>query len=113
MEVVLENLIQNAIDHGGEVTTVAVTAQPLADSVLITVSDDGDGIADHEVPEIFSPFRSGTDASKKRRGFGLGLYLTRMSVEAQGGRIWVERNEGHGTSFHFTLTALALEGESE
>lgn len=111
MEVVLENLIQNAIDHAGAVTTIAVTAQTHGSQVLITVSDDGDGMPPEELPEIFSPFRSGADASKKRRGFGLGLYLTRMSVEAQGGSIWVELNEGHGTSFHFTLEAL--QGDSE
>ncbi len=111
MEVVLENLIQNAIDHGGQVSMVAVTARPRNHQIVVSVSDDGDGIVPEELPEIFSPFRSGSDASKKRRGFGLGLYLTRMSVEAQGGEIWVERGDGRGTTFRFTLDAL--QGDSE
>ena len=111
MEVVLENLIQNAIDHGGQVSRIVVTAQPRDHQIVISVSDDGDGISPEQLPEIFSPFRSGSDLGKKRRGFGLGLYLTRMSVEAQGGEVWVEQGAGRGTTFRFTLDAL--QGDSE
>ncbi|MBX2999383.1 MAG: GAF domain-containing protein [Caldilineaceae bacterium] len=106
LEVTLENLIQNALDHAGDLSQIEVSVTIQDSTVLISVADDGDGIAETEKDRIFDPFHSGDDMGKKRRGFGLGLYLTRMAVETQGGQIWVEPNTGRGTRFCFTLNEL-------
>lgn len=107
VEVTLENLIQNAIDHAGELHQIEVSTEIQDARVVISVADDGAGILETEKERIFDPFRSGHDVDKKRRGFGLGLYLTRMSVEAQGGQIWIEPNTGCGTRFCFTLNRFS------
>jgi PAS domain S-box-containing protein len=106
VEVVLENLIQNAIDHAQGVSEIAITVESQDTQILVSVADNGAGIPEEEREQIFSPFHSGSDAGKRRRGFGLGLYLTRMAVEAQGGEIWMTPNHGHGTCFYFTLNTL-------
>jgi PAS domain S-box-containing protein len=107
MEVILENLIQNAIDHAGNIHQIDVLVKNQDEMILISVADDGDGIPEAERNRIFDPFRSDHGVDKKRRGFGLGLYLTRMSVEAQGGQIWVESNRGRGARFCFTLNSFS------
>jgi PAS domain S-box-containing protein len=111
VEVILENLIQNAIDHASDAHQIEVSVGIQDCMVVISVADDGAGIPELEKDRIFDPFRSGNDMGKKRRGFGLGLYLTRMSVEAQGGQIWVEPNTGRGTRFCFTLNRFSGEQE--
>jgi two-component system sensor kinase FixL len=66
--------------------------------VRITVADTGPGIADELADQLFTAF-----ASTKAEGMGLGLSICRTIVEANGGRIWMERAAGGGAAFHFTL----------
>jgi len=107
---VLTNLIANAIkfsERGGEVT---VRAEQQADQLCITVSDRGKGIPSELREAIFTRFAQG--ANSDRRGYGLGLYISRCIVKAHGGRIWVEARAGGGSTFCFTLPTGASEGES-
>ena len=68
----------------------------------MSVTDCGIGIPSHEVHRLFERYYQ-TTAGRKRRGQGLGLYLSRLIVEASGGKIWVNSAPGQGSTFHFSL----------
>jgi PAS domain S-box-containing protein len=100
---VLRNLYENAVKYapnGGEVRTAAGRDD---ETVTIEVTDEGAGIAPEQVERVFERFhRAGADPTV--RGMGLGLYLSRMLVEAQGGRISARSpGPGQGATFEVTL----------
>jgi len=103
LTVIFDNLIGNAVKHGGPDVEIAVRVEEQEDEVLVTVEDTGPGVPDAEKSEIFHRYE------KKKRGVGegLGLYLVQILVERYGGRVWVEdRVSGHpeeGAAFRFTL----------
>ena len=66
--------------------------------IRIRVIDDGPGIAPDVLPKLFQPF-----FTTKQTGIGMGLAISRALIEANGGELWVESDEGSGASFHFTL----------
>ncbi len=113
---ILSNLLSNAIKYspeGGEVVLHASVLHrrppsaptlPLDPALLISVSDRGIGIPQHELTRIFERFYR-VDNSNTRRigGTGLGLAITRALVELHGGRIWAESTPGEGSTFYVTL----------
>jgi signal transduction histidine kinase len=99
---VLFNLLTNALkftDRGGH---VEVTARGEDDHVLVTVRDDGTGIALADQARIFEEFEQ-AGGSGAQEGTGLGLALSRRIVELHGGRLWVESAPGKGSTFTFTV----------
>jgi signal transduction histidine kinase len=104
---VLQNLIGNAVKHvpaGGE---VVVRVEAGEGEVLLTVRDDGAGIAPEHLPYLFDRFyRAGSGTGIP--GLGMGLYIARMLVEAHGGRIWVESELGRGSTFLVALPTEAI-----
>jgi PAS domain S-box-containing protein len=104
---IIVNLTANAIKftQQGEVAIQVETEEEQDSSVLLhfMVSDTGIGIPPEKRETIFESF-SQADGSTTRRygGTGLGLAITRQLVEMMGGRIWVESEEGTGSTFHFT-----------
>ncbi|MCC7446399.1 MAG: HAMP domain-containing protein [Anaerolineae bacterium] len=106
---VYTNLVDNAIQHtppGGRIT---VRVHPQDSGVLTQVSDTGEGIPAADVPHVFDRFYQ-VDKSRqreKRDGVGLGLAITKGIVDAHGGRIWVESQEGAGTTFAAWFPALS------
>jgi signal transduction histidine kinase len=96
------NLLSNAVKFTPPDGHIDVTAQ-LSDSVVeIAVADTGPGIAAQDQETIFEEFEQTSDG-KKAEGTGLGLPLSRRLVELHGGRLWVESEPGHGSTFRFTL----------
>ncbi len=79
-----------------------VTAHRQDDEVVIAVHDQGIGIAPDDLPHIFDRFYR-VGHMRRAEGTGLGLYITKRLVEAHGGRIWAESEEGKGSTFSFTL----------
>lgn len=71
----------------------------------VEVRDSGIGIAADQQAHIFEPFKQ-ADGSTTRKygGTGLGLSISARLVEAMGGGLWLESVEGHGSTFHFTLS---------
>ncbi len=105
LERVLVNLISNALKYSDPETEVTVRAREISETVEVTVADTGAGISQDDLPHLFERFYRSKGAARKTSGLGLGLYITRMLVEAHGGRIWAESEPGRGSEFHFTLRA--------
>jgi signal transduction histidine kinase len=112
VEQVLLNLLQNAAKYSGA-DIVHVSGEHTGErEVLVSVRDNGVGIAPEHLPYLFSKFYRVEDNERdSTSGTGLGLAISKALVEAQGGRIWVESKPGAGTTFYFTLRALILEGD--
>jgi PAS domain S-box-containing protein len=97
---VVENLLGNALKHGGEEGEVVVRVEERAGEALISVQDFGPGIDPDHLPHLFDRFYR---ANTRSSGLGLGLYISRILVEAHGGRIWAESRPGHGSTFTVAL----------
>ena len=102
LERIFSNLLSNALKYSDPGTPVRISARPEDRVVQVAVADQGRGIAPEDLPHLFERFyRAGTGRTVE--GIGLGLYITRMLVEAHGGGIWVESEPGAGSTFYFTL----------
>jgi len=110
-EEVLFNLIDNAIKYSPEGAPIRIDAESDGKFVTLSVSDRGVGIPSDEADKIFDKFhRIDRGDSTETYGHGLGLYICRRLIEAQGGLIGVESILGEGSTFRF---ALPLAGRSE
>lgn len=96
---VFQNLIKNAVEHGGENTHIEVTARRRDSETEFAVADDGPGIPEDRQNEIFGIFDKGGDSD----GTGIGLAVCQQVVERHGGDIWIDSAEGDGTTFRFTI----------
>lgn len=109
---VIANLLNNAVKHtpgGGRVT---VEARQEQDSVILMVSDNGEGIPEDLQPRIFEKFVAGESDASRRMLYdsGLGLTFCRLAIECQGGRIWLTSKPGEGTT---VFVSLRVAGPSE
>jgi PAS domain S-box-containing protein len=101
---VLENLVSNAVKYSPEGGLIRLSARADSGEAIVSVSDQGIGIPSEEQDRIFDRFyRVDNRLRRETQGSGLGLFLARAIVEAQGGRIWVESQPGRGSRFSFTL----------
>lgn len=104
IEQVLHNLLHNAIIHTPEGGTITVTARQNDRHVEIGVSDNGSGIPQKDLPNIFERFyRADKSRNRTTGGSGLGLTISKGLVEAHGGSIHVESTQGKGSRFWFTI----------
>ncbi len=102
LEQTLINLIHNAVKFtrpGGE---ISLSAQTSGNFVRFAVRDTGKGIPAESLPRIFERFYR-ADKSRAGAGAGLGLSIARHIVEAHGGKIWAESEEGKGSVFYFEI----------
>jgi signal transduction histidine kinase len=100
---IMLNLVSNAMKFTLQ-GSVTVGAQLHDDHVLLFVRDTGPGISPEEQEIIFKPFRQTKQGAKHVSSTGLGLPISRHLAEAHGGRLWVESEVGHGTTFFATLS---------
>lgn len=107
---VLGNLISNAVKFTPEGGEIEVRAEAREDEARIVVRDSGPGIPEEQLPNIFDRFFH-ADRSK-RGGAGLGLAISKGIVEAHGGRIGVESEEGEGSVFWFSVPEAPRSGPS-
>ena len=98
---VLSNLIGNALKFTPDGGSIIVNAMASPSELTVSVTDSGPGIPEEKKAFIFDRFAQ--IKSKDRRGLGLGLYISKMLVEAHHGRIWVDSKLGQGSTFYFTL----------
>ncbi len=113
---ILGNLISNAAKYSPEGGEVSVEVESFEGEVLFKISDQGVGISAEERERLFKQFQRVGD-QHLTSGTGLGLWLTRVLIQAHGGKIWVQSAPGEGSVFFFTLPLTpnieAGEGVSE
>jgi signal transduction histidine kinase len=112
LEQVLNNLLENAFQHTPPGGVIRLSSRDLQPGVVqVTVSDTGGGIAADDVPHLFERFyRANVPGERRngaRKGYGLGLAISREIVRAHGGEIWATSEVGRGTTFVFTLPTQA------
>jgi len=101
---ILHNLVDNAVKFSPEGGAITIAARRRTDTAEISVTDEGTGISRADLQRIFTKFYRAEDLARSGlRGTGLGLFLARGLLAAMGGRIWVESQEGRGSSFTFEL----------
>jgi PAS domain S-box-containing protein len=104
---VITNLCGNAINYTNTDGKIEFTIKEAEDDILISVTDNGNGIPTEDIPNMFKRFSQGT-SKKRSSGTGLGLYLSRQIVEAHGGKIWLESRLNEGSEFSFLLTNVIV-----
>jgi signal transduction histidine kinase len=95
---VLGNLIGNALKFTPPGGRIVLGTEPHGEAVWFSVADTGRGIANRDLPHVFEQYWRGDD-----KGTGLGLFIARTIILAQGGRIWADSRPGAGATFTFTL----------
>ena len=108
LELALMNLLSNSLKFGGDRVNVTVTLRPAGSSALLTVSDDGPGIAPEDQRDVFGTYRHPRAVAAAGTGAGLGQALVQRIAEAHGGSALLESRPGQGTS-----VTLRLPGREE
>lgn len=105
----LSNLVTNAIKHSPPGSAVTVEVAPRSGRVRVSVRDEGTGVPEAFVPNLFAPFAQ-ADSSDARAlgGAGLGLYIVRTLVDAHGGTVGYEPAPSGGATFFFELPSASL-----
>ncbi|MFL5347850.1 MAG: PAS domain S-box protein [Hyalangium sp.] len=104
LEQVISNLLENALQYSPDGGTIHVSLEPRGDLALLSVKDPGIGIPADQQQHLFERyFRARNVSTHSYGGLGLGLYICHDIVERHGGRIWVESDVGHGSTFHVAL----------
>ncbi|HEX8620180.1 MAG TPA: PAS domain S-box protein [Thermoanaerobaculia bacterium] len=100
---VFSNLIGNAMKFAPERGTITIEAQAERDAVRFVVRDNGPGIPQADLRNVFTPYWQAKKTA--HMGAGLGLAIVRGIVEAHGGKVWAENAQGGGAKFTFTIPA--------
>lgn len=101
---ILQNIISNAIKHSQKGGTITVSAKKSEDKIVVEIKDTGDGMSKEIKDKLFTPQVSSLSTARQgNKGAGIGLLLVKGFLEKNGGEIWVESEEGVGSSFYFTL----------
>ncbi len=108
LERILANLVSNALKYSPDDSPITITLTMQPATATISVMDEGHGMTAEEQARLFTRYYRAPSARAGTTGLGLGLYITRALVEAQGGRIWVESRPGAGATFSFTLPRVSL-----
>ena len=104
IEQVMNNLLQNAVEHTTEGGRIDVSVGESDETVSVTVADTGEGIPSEDLPHVFDRlYRADPSRTRSTGGAGLGLTIAKQLIEAHGGTIRVESTEGEGSRFTLTL----------
>ena len=103
IEQIVGQLLENALKYSPDGGTIRLRAEPRSDHVAVQVSDEGIGIAPEDTERIFSRYYRSEHKVAGASGVGLGLFIVRSLVEAQGGTVKASGQLGKGTTIEFTL----------
>jgi PAS domain S-box-containing protein len=107
IELILRNLISNALKYGSTGGVVLIGAERRGDVVAVSVRDDGPGIDPADRERLFDLFYRTDVARRRAQGAGIGLYVVRALVESVGGRVWAANRPGGGAEFGFEVPIYA------
>ncbi len=110
LERILRNLLSNALKYSPPDAEIRVTMVPKNGTVVTEIADRGEGMSPEEVANLFQRYYRTETARERKGGLGLGLYVTKGLVEAHGGEVWVQSEEGKGSTFYFSLPVAAKLG---
>lgn len=110
---ILANLFANAVKHTRTGGYVDFRAWREAESFVLSVRDDGEGIPEADHKRIFNAFEQSRHTIHDRYDTGMGLTFCKLAVEKHGGRIWVESKVGKGSTFYFTIPVAVATGISD
>lgn len=114
IEQVLEDLVGNAVKYTPGSGRIEMSLHVNGANAIVSVRDEGIGIAPGEVEKIFDLFyRSPDPRANHVGGLGLGLYVSREIVSRHHGRLWAERNADAGATFHMTLPLAQVRSREE
>ncbi|MFT7773151.1 response regulator [Roseateles sp.] len=99
----LVNLLSNAVKYGRQHTACAISVLPQEAGVRIEVRDQGIGMSSDQIEHLFEPFNRLGREKSGAQGTGLGLLITKLLVQAMGGRLSVKSKPGQGSSFYIDL----------
>lgn len=98
------NILENAVKYSEPMTKIDIRVSHLPSNLLVEIEDEGIGIPEEELHEIFQRFYRGSNAKEMaKEGAGVGLYLARSIIEQQGGTIIAKRKPACGTIFKIML----------
>ncbi len=104
MRQILVNLFDNTVKFSPMGSTIRITVKDLDDEVQINMQDTSDGIGSEDISKVFNNFiQSDKYAGPGSHGIGLGLYVAKQLIVAQGGRVWAESTPGQGSIFCLAL----------
>jgi two-component system sensor histidine kinase VicK len=101
---VLDNIMNNAIKYSPDGGVITARLEDHQTEVVLSITDQGLGIPNKDVTQIFDRFfRVDKARSRAQGGTGLGLAISKEIIERFGGRVWVESTEGRGSTFFVAL----------
>ena len=101
---ILHNIVSNAIKFSYKEGEITVSAKKREDMILLEIRDTGKGMSEEIQNKLFTPqVKALSKTVEENKGAGIGLILAKGFIEKNGGYIWVESEEGKGSSFYFTL----------
>ena len=108
-EEMITNLLTNAHKYGGP--AVRAEARAAGDYVEVRISDDGPGVPQAFIPQLFDTFSRAADTAQASQGFGLGLAIVHSLARAHGGQAWYEPQDGAGACFAIRLPRPRTESD--
>ena len=104
MRVVVQNLLENAIKYTPSGGKIKVSLKDNKTEIEFKIEDSGVGIPEDQQGRVFAKFFRGANVIRmETEGSGLGIFISKNIVEAHGGKMWFESEEGKGATFYFTI----------
>ena len=101
---ILQNIVSNAIKHSHNGGQITLSAKQDDGMMIVAIKDSGKGMSKEIMGKLFAPqVKSLSKSVEENKGAGIGLLLVKGFLEKNNGKIWVESEEGKGSSFYFTL----------
>jgi two-component system, OmpR family, sensor histidine kinase CiaH len=108
LQIAINNLLENAAKYSAKEKVIKVSVTMQGNNVQLQVIDEGVGISDTDKKLVFNKFyRTGNEATKKAKGTGLGLYLTKRICQTHDANITVQNNSNAGSIFTFAINTAA------
>jgi two-component system sensor histidine kinase KdpD len=101
----IAHLLENAAQYSPPASTITVAHEVTTEGLLVTVEDEGRGIAPSDKARLFEPFYRGEQGPRHRLGTGMGLAITRGLLAAEQGRVWAENRREGGARFSIQVPA--------